>query len=161
MLDILRKRKRSWVILFLLGVIVLVFVLWGVGSYTNQPRLENVAMVNGEVISARELEIRYQRALASYRQLFRQTMTREAIESLNIRSSVLDQIIQNRLLLQEAQRIGLLVADEELMDSIASMPAFQVDGSFNQDLYLRILRANRITPGRFEKERREELTIQR
>jgi peptidyl-prolyl cis-trans isomerase D len=161
MLDILRKRKRSWVILFLLGVIVLVFVLWGVGSYTNQPRLENVAMVNGEVISARELEIRYQRALASFRQLFKQTMTREAIESLNIRSSVLDQIIQNRLLLQEAHRLGLLVADEELMDSIASMPAFQVDGSFNQDLYLRILRANRLTPGRFEKERREELTIQR
>jgi peptidyl-prolyl cis-trans isomerase D len=161
MLDILRKRKRSWVILFLLGIIVLVFVLWGVGSYTNQARLENVAMVNGEVISARELEIRYQKALASFRQLFRRTMTREDIESLNIRSSVLNQIIQNRLLLQEAQRIGLLVADEELMDTIASMPAFQVDGNFNEDLYRRILSANRITPGRFEKEQREEITIQR
>ncbi|MFQ5916611.1 MAG: SurA N-terminal domain-containing protein [Candidatus Binatia bacterium] len=161
MLDILRKRKRSWVIIFLLGVIVFVFVLWGVGSYMTQPMLENVAKVNGEVISTRELEIRYQRALESYRQLFQQTMTREAIESLNIRSSVLDQIIQNRLLLQEAQRLGLLVDDEELMNTIASMPAFQINGSFDQGRYLRILRANRITPGRFEKEQREELTIQR
>ncbi|MBI2349602.1 MAG: SurA N-terminal domain-containing protein, partial [Deltaproteobacteria bacterium] len=33
MLDFLRKKKRSWVITLFLAIIVLVFVLWGVGSY--------------------------------------------------------------------------------------------------------------------------------
>jgi len=161
MLDSLRKRKRSWVIIFLLGIIVFVFVLWGVGSYTTQPRLENVAKVNGEVISYRELETKYQRAIQTYRDLFRQSMTREAIESLNLRGGLLAELIQNRLLLQEARRLGLEVADEELMDSIARFPVFQINGRFSQDLYLRILRSKRITPGRFETDQREELTIQR
>ncbi len=79
MLDSLRKRKRSWVIIFLLGIIVFVFVLWGVGSYTTQPRLENVAKVNGEVISYRELETKYQRTIQTYRDVFKQSITRESI----------------------------------------------------------------------------------
>lgn len=161
MLDSLRKRKRSWVIIFLLGIIVLVFVLWGVGSYTTQPRLENVAEVNGEVISYRELETKYQRAIQTYRDLFKQSMTREAIESLNLRGGLLAELIQNRLLLQEAHRLGLEVTDEELMDAIARFPVFQINGRFSQDLYLRILRSKRLTPGRFETDQREELTIQR
>ena len=161
MLDVLRKRKRSWIIMFLLGVIVFVFVLWGVGSYTTQPRLEDVAKVNGEVISTREFEIRYQRAIDSLRQLSSQTITQEILENLNLRGSVLDQLIQNRLLLQEARRLGLEVGDEKLMNTIARMPAFQVNGRFSKDLYTRLLRSNRITPGRFEEEQREELTIQR
>ncbi|MCZ6907982.1 MAG: SurA N-terminal domain-containing protein [Deltaproteobacteria bacterium] len=161
MLDLLRKRKRSWVIIFLLGIIVFVFVLWGVGSYMTQPRLVNAAKVNGEFISYRELETKYQRAIQTYRDLFKQSMTREAIESLNLRGGLLAELIHNRLLLQEARRLGLEVADEELMESIARFPVFQINGRFNRDLYLRILRSKRITPGRFETDQREELTIQR
>ena len=62
MLDILRKRKRSWVSVFFVGIIVLVFALfYGGGSNLNQQRLENVATVNGEGISQRELELQYER----------------------------------------------------------------------------------------------------
>ena len=47
------------------------------------------------------------------------------------------------------------------MVAIAQVPDFQVNGRFNKERYLQLLRANRISPGQFEDEQREQLTIQR
>ncbi|MFQ5850461.1 MAG: SurA N-terminal domain-containing protein [Candidatus Binatia bacterium] len=162
MLDFLRKRRRSWVIVFFVGVISFVFALYfGTGSFVGRPTIETVAKVNGEPISSRELEAQYRRVVETYRNLFKGTMTQEAIESLNLRSGLLDELIQRRLLLQEARRLGLEATDEEIADRITRNPAFQTNGRFNKGLYLRILRSRRLTPGQFEKEQKEELTIQK
>ncbi|MGH9993224.1 MAG: SurA N-terminal domain-containing protein, partial [Nitrososphaera sp.] len=161
MLDFLRKRRRSWVVIFLLGVIVFVFVLWGVGSYVNEPKLESLAEINGETIGPRELEIHYQRLIDFYREMFKGKLTQETIKSLNLRSAILEELVQRRLLLQEARRLGLEVTDEELMDAIARIPEFQVNGRFSKNRYLQALRLRRLTPGQFEIERREQLTLQK
>jgi peptidyl-prolyl cis-trans isomerase D len=161
MLDFLRKRRRSWVVTILLGVIVFVFVLWGVGSYVNEPRLDSVAVVNGEVISQREFEMRYQRFIDLYRDLFKGALTQETIRGLNLKSAILEELVQRRLLMQEARRLGLEMTDEELMDSIARLPDFQVNGRFNKNRYLQALRSRRLTPGQYEIERREQITIQK
>lgn len=161
MLDILRKRKRSWVIVFLIGIIVLVFTLWGVGSYVNEPRPSSVARINGEAVSQREFEVRYQRLIQFYRGLFKGKLTQETINSLNLRSAILEELIQKRLLLQEARRLGLETTDKELIDTIARTPDFQVNGRFSKNRYLQILRSSRLTPGQFEMERSEQLAIQK
>ena len=82
MLDVLRKRKRSWVIVFLVGIIVVVFALWGVGSYINDPRGASVATINGEALTPREFELHYQRLLENYRNVFRDALTEEMIRNL-------------------------------------------------------------------------------
>lgn len=161
MLDILRKRKRSWVIIFFIVIIVLVFTLWGVGSYLNDPKLENVATINGEALSPREFEAHYQRFVENYRSLFRGALTEEAIRNLNLKGAVLEELVQRRLLLQEARRLELVVTDEELRDSIARIPVFQLDGHFSKTRYLQALRSNRMSPGQFETEQREQITLQR
>lgn len=159
MLDFLRKRKRSWIIVFFVGVIVFVFVLWGVGSYVKEPSGESVAKVDGEVISQREFEIHYQKLIDRYQALFKGRLTPELIKSLNLRSAVLEELIQKRLLLQEARRLGLAVTDEELTDAIARIPDFQTSGRFSKNRYLQVLRSSRLTPGQFEAEQRENLSI--
>ncbi|OGQ76874.1 MAG: hypothetical protein A3G94_08160 [Deltaproteobacteria bacterium RIFCSPLOWO2_12_FULL_60_16] len=161
MLDFLRKKKRSWVITLFLAIIVLVFVLWGVGSYVNEPRLESVAEVNGEVISQRELEVHYQRLVELYRGLFKGTLTQETLRGLNLRGAIVEELVQKRLLLQEARRLGLEVSDEEIMEAIARAQEFQVDGRFSKNRYLQVLRSNRVSPAQFEVERREQITIQK
>jgi peptidyl-prolyl cis-trans isomerase D len=161
MLDFLRRRKRSWVITLFLVIIVVVFILWGVGSFVNEPRLESVAEVNGEAITQREFEIHYQRTIDLYRGLFKGALTQETIQALNLRRNLLDELIQSRLLLQEARRLGLEVTDEELMDVIGGIPDFQVNSRFSKNRYLQVLRANRLTPGQFETDQRRQLTIQR
>jgi peptidyl-prolyl cis-trans isomerase D len=161
MLDVLRKRKRSWIITFLLGLIIIVFIAFYGGNQLGDPALQDVAAVNGEVITQREFALHYQRALEKYRELFKGSLTPELEKSLNLRASMLEELIQKRLVLQEARHLGLAVNDDDLMMAIAQVPDFQVNGRFNKERYLQLLRANRLSPSQFEEEQREQLTIQR
>ena len=56
MLDVLRKRKRSWVVTLLLGVIVIVFVAFYGGRNMREPGAEKVAEVNGETVGGNEAQ---------------------------------------------------------------------------------------------------------
>ena len=161
MLDVLRKRKRSWLILTPLAVIIITFVLFYGGSGLQDPGMENVAEVNGEVISQREFAFHYQRMLERYRDLFKGSLTPELIQNLNLKSALLEELIQRRLLLQEARRLELTATDDDLMNAIASIPEFQENGRFNKERYLQLLRVNNLTPGQFEAEQREQMTIQK
>jgi peptidyl-prolyl cis-trans isomerase D len=161
MLDVLRKRKRSWIITFLLGLIIVVFIAFYGGNQLSDPALQDVAVVNGEVITQREFALHYQRALERYREMLKGSLTPELEKSLNLRASLLEELIQRRLVLQEARHLGLAVTDDDLMMAIAQVPDFQVNGRFNKERYLQLLRANRLSPVQFEEEQREQLTIQR
>ncbi len=157
MLDFLRKRKRSWVILIMMGVIVLVFAFYlGSSSLQQDPTLGGkVAVVNGDPISAKELELRFLRLKQAYRN------RSQGIDRPNLRMAILDNLIQTRLLLQEAERLGLRVTDQELSDRIAEIAVFQTNDRFNKDLYLRVLRSQRSTPEQFEQEQRQDILVQK
>jgi peptidyl-prolyl cis-trans isomerase D len=159
MLDVLRKRKRSWIITFLLGLIIVVFVAFYGGNQFRDEASQDVAEVNGDIITQREFAIHYQRALERYRDLLKGSLTPELEK--NLRGTLLEELIQKRLVLQEARNLGLATTDEDLMIAIAQVPDFQVNGRFNKERYLQLLRANRITPAQFEEEQREQLTVQR
>jgi peptidyl-prolyl cis-trans isomerase D len=161
MLDVLRKRKRSWIIVFLLGLIIVVFIAFYGGNKFRDPAAQDIAQVNGEVITQREFAMHYQKALERYREMLKGSLTPELEKSLNIRGTLLEELIQKRLVLQEARHLGLAANNEDLMAAIAQVPDFQVNGRFNKERYLQLLRANRISPGQFEDEQREQLTIQR
>ena len=161
MLDVLRKRKRSWIITLLLGLIIVVFIAFYGGNQFSDPALQDVAAVNGEVITQREFVLHYQRALEKYRELLKGSLTPELEKSLNLKASLLEELIEKRLVLQEARHLGLAVNDDDLMMAIAQVPDFQVNGRFNKERYLQLLRAARISPSQFEAEQREQLTIQR
>lgn len=161
MLDFLRKKKRSWIITFLLGVIILVFIAFYGGSKYRDEGSPDVAQVNGEAITQREFAIQYERAVDRYRDILKGSLTPEMLKSLNIKRTLLDELIQKRLLLQEAQRLGLTVGDDELASFLSLAPEFQVAGRFNKERYVQLLSMNKLTPAEFEEEQRDQLTIQR
>ena len=161
MLDFLRKRKRSWIISILLGLIIIVFIAFYGGSKYRDTGGQDVAEVNGELITQREFELEYERAVDRYRELLKGSLTPEMLKSLNLKRTLLDDLIQKRLLLQEAQAMGLTVTDDELASFLSLAPEFQVAGRFNKERYIQLLRANRLTPADFEEQQRQQLTIQR
>ncbi len=161
MLDILRKKKRSWIITILLGLIIIVFIAFYGGNNPSSGPAQDVVEINGEVISQTEFIQHYQRAVERYRELFKGSLTPELLKSLNLKGALLEELIDTRLALQEARRLGLTATDDELMNSIAQIPEFQANGRFNKERYLQLLRANRMTPAQFEHEQRNQLTIQR
>jgi peptidyl-prolyl cis-trans isomerase D len=161
MLDFLRKRKRNWVIILFLGVIVVTFALF-VGSGDMGSRLGTpVAEVNGEAISQREFALQYEREVQRYRELLKGALTPEMLKGLNIKANLVETLIQRKLVLQEARNLGLSATDDELADAITKVPEFQIGGRFSKDRYLQVLQANRLVPAQFEEEQRDQLTIQR
>ncbi|NIO09700.1 MAG: hypothetical protein GTO40_17535, partial [Deltaproteobacteria bacterium] len=153
MLDFLRKRKRSWVIVFIIGIMSFGLSLYfGTGSLIEDPSLGTVASINGEAISSSELDRLVTRALRANR-------NNQQINEVSLRLSLLQDMIQTRLLLQEARRLGLTVTDKELSTAIAETPIFQTNGKFDKNLYLRLLRLNRVIPSEYEEDRKNDLLI--
>ncbi len=161
MLDFLRKRKRSWIITFLLGIIIVVFVAFYGGTQFQDSGVLHVGTVNGEIITQREFAQRYQREVNRYRDLFKGSLTPDMLKSLNLEAMLIDDLVNKKLALQEARKLGITITDDELALAIAKAPEFQISGSFNKGRYLQLLGANKISPAEFEDEQREQLMLQR
>jgi peptidyl-prolyl cis-trans isomerase D len=74
-----------------------------------------------------------------------------------IKQLVVDQLIDNRAWLIAAKNMGLTIADGELREFIMQIPDFQKNGSFDPEVYQRLLAANHLTPSTFEALEAKEL----
>ncbi len=160
MLRLMRKKTGSWFIKILLGAIVVVFVFWGVGSFRAQ-RGGRVALVNGDQITQDEYREAYNNLIEQLRQRFGNNLNEEMIKMLQVRKQALNQLIDNRLLVQEAQRLKFRVSDKELAGAIMAIGAFQNAGVFDNRLYNNVLNRLRMTPEEFEVAQREAMLIEK
>lgn len=158
MLNIMRERAGGWMIKIILFAIIVVFSLWGVGNFRNQQATQ-VAEVNGEVITRTAYGDAYNQLRESYRQAYGDQINEGLMQMLRPGQQALDQLITRVLMLQEAGRLELSVADQELITTIQKIPAFQNNGVFAQDRYRTVLARNNSTPEQFEQSYREELVI--
>ena len=129
MLEFMRKRARSTWITVVFLIIVAVFIFWGIGDSIGGGRADIIANVNGHVISAREFQRAYENMKNSYREIYKERLTSDMLERLNLRQQTLDQLVDIQLLQSEATRIGFTVSDEEVREEIAKIEAFQEHGS--------------------------------
>ena len=67
MLDSIRQNAQSWGIKLILGLIVVVFIFWGVGSFRSN-RASILAMVNDKPILIQDFIRAYERSVQSMRQ---------------------------------------------------------------------------------------------
>src|SRR5512139_2774467 len=160
MLDVLRRNAGSWAIKIVLSLIALTFIWWGVGTYSERGR--NVAAtVAGETITTGELAEAAAALEKTYRDVYGPAFTPQMAKSLDLRKQALDSLIQRRILLKEADRMGLSASDTEVQREIAATPAFQADGQFREDRYRSVLSYNRVTPAEFEASKRTEITLKK
>jgi len=111
--------------------------------------------VNGTKIPLQEFAQEYERTRRIYQQLG--ALTPEMEKKLNVRKTVLDNLVNTVLIEQAAKKMGVKVSDEDLRKEIASIPYFQKEGTFNPEMYQQTLKANRLTPAMFEDEKRKEI----
>jgi peptidyl-prolyl cis-trans isomerase D len=156
MLNVMRKHAYSWGIRILLGLIVVVFAFWGIGSgFFNQ--VHPVASVDGDKILADEVQRQADVMRRSFQNMYG-PQGAELLKHINLREQALEQLITQRLVDREARRLGLRVSTEDLRTAIAAERAFQVGGQFDVETYEAVLRENGMTPPEFETLRRTELT---
>jgi peptidyl-prolyl cis-trans isomerase D len=160
MLDLMRKNAGTWMIKFIFGAIIVVFAFWGIGSFRAQQALR-AARVNDEVITVEEFQTAYDRLLEELRRNMGGKLDAEMLKTLQVKQQALNSLIDQRLLLTEADRLGLRVSDEQLAAEIRAIAAFQRNGAFDQRQYAGVLGMNRLTPEAFEASQRHAMTIER
>ncbi|MDP2647355.1 MAG: SurA N-terminal domain-containing protein [Desulfobacterales bacterium] len=160
MLSIMRKKAGSWIIKLLLGAIVLVFVFWGVGSF-REKSLTRVALVNGAIITVPEYKMSYNNLIESLRESFGKNLDSDTLKMLNVEKQTMDRLIDQKLLLQEAEKLNFRLTDTELVQAIQNIRAFQTDGRFDRRLYTYVLERARLTPETFEVIQRDAMLIEK
>ncbi|MGC8768442.1 SurA N-terminal domain-containing protein [Calditerrivibrio sp.] len=129
-----------------------IFLVWGVGGKGNQKTY--ALKINDHVVSFNEYKTTYENISNTYRQLFGSNIDQKILSR-----QVIEEIISKYLLLDEANRLKLPVTDAEILEEIKKVPAFQVNGQFDKNRYLEVLRLNHITPDAFENDIRVNLLL--
>ena len=161
MLDSLHQGAQSKFAKVILALIIVPFALWGVESYIRSPgSTDEVARVAGQKISAQEFNQAIKENLDQLRAQYGNNLDATIAENPEFRQTVLDGIINQRLLLADAQRVGLTVSDRLLAERIAAIPGFQDNGKFSKIRYEGLLKAQGLTSAGFEARLRQDLMLQ-
>ena len=140
MFDLVYRKKR--LVQFILALIMLPFAFFGVDYYFRSGNsLSEIARVGNEQISQAE----FNDALRNQQERMRQQLGKNydpvVFENPEVRYSLLEQLIGQRLLDEQARKNRFRVSDEQLRQYISEIPAFQVDGKFSQQRYEQLLAA--------------------
>ncbi len=167
MLDRMRRHK-NW-LKWSLILVCLAFVVFYIpdflrGTGADAASGEMVARVEGQDISAGEFRRMYQAQVQAYRSAYGGQMNDQLLKQLGIEQQILQQMVDERASLAEADRLNIRVSDEEVRQRIFSIPAFQENGQFiGEQRYAQLLRAQRpaMTPADFEENVRRTLTVEK
>jgi len=161
MMKYMRDHLGKTFLFIIVGLIALVFVISGVFT-GNAPmgRVGDVATVGGERVTMQELQQAVERDMQNYKALG-MDLPPELVD--NIRQGTLQNLVNNKLMLVEAKRLGISTSDKEIKDEIQKMPYFldKKTQKFDVQLYRNLLRENNLSTGQFEDNVRESLTHQR
>ena len=136
MLDSIRKRQSSFISSFIIIAVVAVMALYGIGGGAPPGSSGGAAAyVNGEIITNREFQQEMQARVAQFQEMFGAQYDENFIQKLQIPQRTLDELIQFKLLAQQAERLNIKVPDNELAEYIRSIPYYQKDGKFDAELY--------------------------
>jgi len=158
MFDFIYRRKR--VVQFILALITLPFAFFGVNYYFRSASGgQEVATVAGHEISQQEFAVSLREQQERMRQMVGRNFDPAVFDDPEMRYAVLEQLINERLLQDQARRDRLRVSDAQLAQFIGEIPAFQVDGKFSHTRYEQLLESQNRSPLQFEQEVRSQLTL--
>ena len=153
MLDRMR-RHRDW-LKWSLGLVCVAFVLFYIpdflrGSGADAASGDTVAKVEGREITSADFRRTYQAQLQAYRSAYGGNMSEQLLKQLGIEQQILQQMVDERAALAEAERLGI--------------KAFQENGGFiGENRYEQLLRMQRppMIASEFEDNIRRGLAVEK
>ncbi|AIF48376.1 SurA N-terminal domain-containing protein [Dyella japonica] len=157
MLQALRTKLHGWPSIVILGICVFAISFFGIESYFASHTETYVAMVGKHEISQRDFQDRMNEARRDAMARMGDQFDATSFEKPETKRQILDQLINEQLLRQANDTLGMKVSSAELRDRIANQQAFQVNGQFDSATYRAILAAQNMTPAMFESSQRASL----
>ncbi|SFM76543.1 SurA N-terminal domain-containing protein [Marinobacter pelagius] len=159
MLQDIRENAQGTIAKIIIGLLIVSLSIWGmdaiIGGFSGEPE---VATVNGEDITEREflrlVQLESQRRLSQM-----ETPDPSLLNEDQIRKDVLESLIQESVLTQDAANQGLALSDADIDALITQMPQFQVDGTFNRDRFVATVRNMGMGVGEFREAMRKQYVV--
>lgn len=156
MLSSIKNKTKGWVAYLIVGLITIPFALFGINEYFTGASNIVVASVDEQEISKEEF-------LAEFNPQKRRLQQKLA-EKYNtdfdtvLKQSIINQMIDRRLLDQLAERMSHATSNSELNAIIQMNDLFQDQGRFSLEKYKNLLRLNGYSASQYESIRAKELT---
>jgi peptidyl-prolyl cis-trans isomerase D len=154
---------------FILWGVVLVFVLlvfvdWGGAGRSGPGGVTDEAVrVGGTVVSVQEFRDQMRRIEDQYSRQFGESWN-QIKDQVDLFGETMGFFTNRILLLEEAERAGVHVSEQELQEEIARTPLFQDEnGTFagNEQYRLRLRQYLQMTPQEYERSRADDLAIEK
>jgi peptidyl-prolyl cis-trans isomerase D len=142
MISLMRRYRRGLQVGLLLVIAAFVaslFVFGASGTDQGGIRADAVATVNGEAISRKQYQSRYQGYLEMYSQGQPGRLTPELAEQLGLPQRVVDELVTEVVVAHRAEAEGLALSDAEFNAAVHAMREFHEGGRFSIERYRRFL----------------------
>ncbi|MBR9870170.1 MAG: peptidylprolyl isomerase [Gammaproteobacteria bacterium] len=140
MLQDIRDNAQSTIAKVIVGLLIVSLSIWGmdaiIGGFSGEPE---VATVNGTDITEREF-LRTVQLETQQRLMQMENPDPSLIDEDQLRTDVLEALIQEAVLTQDAQKQGLELSDADIDALITQMPQFQVDGKYSPERFAATVR---------------------
>lgn len=175
MLNVIRRYTRSWftkVLFYLLAISFFGgFGMLGYrrsgGKLRNLTKLkaqpeETIALVHNEPITLPEYRAQYARTQERIRQQYQGEIPESMLQNLDLKDKVMNQLVEQKLLEQKAQELGIQVSAGEIQREIARFPNFHdSSGQFDHKRYMLALSQMGYSEEGFEDEVRKSIAIEK
>src|SRR4051812_46007361 len=112
MLGTLRKKTDNLLYTAILVAVIAVMAFYGIGKMGNQGGTSAAAWVNGDPVSRREFQQEYEYKMNQYQAMLGAQYDEKLLASLQIPQHVLQELIQFKLLEQQARKLDIDVPDQ-------------------------------------------------
>lgn len=150
MLQTMRQRIQgpiTWLIVILMA---LAFMGWGLSDYFAVGGPKVAAKVNGEKISWQAVDTFYHRV---------QQQAGEGADLATLKNQVRQFLAERMAVLADVKRLGFRVADQQIVDALLQVTAFQEDGKFSKKRYEDALKSVGFTDAGYRDELVQEILL--
>src|SRR5688572_10220489 len=167
MLDRMRQH-RNW-LKWSLFIVCVAMVIFFIPNFLTDPTgnvavTGAVAVVEGREIRSDEFQRTYQAQIQAYRSAYGANMSDQLLRQLGVEQQILQQMVDERAALAEADRLDVRVSNDEVRQRILAIPSFQENGVFiGEERYRQLLAMQRppMTPSDFEEAVRRSLVVEK
>ena len=155
----MRTASKNWlgktVMSILFGILIVSFGMWGIADIFKGYGSSSLATIGSTEITTEQFRSLYTDKLQQISRQFGRPLTTDQARAFGIDRQVLQQIIAEASLDEEARRLGLTQTDAEVVRAIASDPNFAgVGGQFDPQRFTYALRQLGFTEQRYVAEQR-------
>ena len=163
MLDKIRTFAQYKIVKFLFAIFLIIpFGLFGIDYYFRTPvGGDTIATVGSLRVSQGDFDQALRQQQETLQGQFGRNFDASIMENPEVRRSVLDRVINERLVVVGAERAGVKIDDKQLAERIAAEPAFQEDGKFSKQRYEAIARSQGFSVVGLDERLREDMRLSR